>query len=190
MTCEVPIEWVPGADVDRDLDGLAAVLHAAVHAGASVGFVLPFPMGEALAFWRNRVLPGVRSGSRRLWLVKAGDRIVGTVQLVLDTMPNQRHRAEVAKLLVHPDARRLGIGRALMQAAEEAARAGRRTLLTLDTRTGDSAEPLYRSMGYLTAGVIPGYAQHPSSPDEFEATTVMYKLVSGTETCSDCARPN
>jgi ribosomal protein S18 acetylase RimI-like enzyme len=171
------MEWAPGPDVDRDLDGLATVLHATVRAGASVGFVLPFGLDEALEFWRDRVLPSVQYGTRRLWLVKAGDRIVGTVQLLLDTMPNQRHRAEVAKLLVHPDARRLGIGRALMQAVEDAARADRRTLLTLDTRTGDSAEPLYRSLGYLTAGVIPGYAQHPSSPEEFEATTVMYKVL-------------
>src|SRR3954447_24670200 len=154
MTCEAPIEWAPGRDVDRDLESLAEVLHAAVHSGASVGFVLPFPTDEALGFWRDRVLPGVRSGARRLWLMKVGDRIVGTVQLVLDTMPNQRHRAEVAKLLVHPDARRMGIGRALMQAAEDAARADQRTLLTLDTRTGDLAEPLYRSLGYIAAGVI------------------------------------
>lgn len=181
MTCEAPIEWAPNPredrDVERDLGGLAEVLHATVHAGASVGFVLPFPMDHALEFWRDRVLPSVLYGTRRLWLVKADGRIVGTVQLLLDTMPNQRHRADVAKLLVHPDARRMGIGRALMRAAEDAARADRRTLLTLDTRTGDSAEPLYRSLGYLTAGVIPSYAQHPSSPQEFEATTVMYKLL-------------
>jgi ribosomal protein S18 acetylase RimI-like enzyme len=176
MTSAVPTEWRPGADPDRDLDGLADVLHATVHAGASVGFVLPFALDEARAFWSDRVLPGVRSGSRRLWLAKADSRIVGTVQLILDTMPNQRHRAEIAKLLVHPDARRLGIGRALMYAAEDAARAERRTLLTLDTRTGDSAEPLYRSLGYFTAGVIPGYARHPSAP-ELEATTVMYKVL-------------
>ena len=68
------MEWAPGADVNRDLDGLATVLHATVHAGASVGFVLPFPMDEALGFWRKRILPAVRSGSRRLWLVKADDR--------------------------------------------------------------------------------------------------------------------
>jgi ribosomal protein S18 acetylase RimI-like enzyme len=176
MTSVIPTEWRPGDEVDRDLDGLAEVLHATVHAGASVGFVLPFALDEARAFWSDRVLPGVRSGSRRLWLAKADGRLVGTVQLILDTMPNQRHRAEIAKLLVHPDARRFGIGRALMQTAEGAARAERRTLLTLDTRTDDSAEPLYRSIGYLTAGVIPGYARHPSAP-ELEATTLMYKVL-------------
>ena len=101
---------------------------------------------------------------------------MGTVQLVLDTMPNQRHRAEVAKLLVHPEARRMGLGRSLMEIAEAAARAGGRTLLTLDTRTADRAEPLYLSMGYVTAGVIPGYARNPHTP-ELDATTVMYKVL-------------
>jgi ribosomal protein S18 acetylase RimI-like enzyme len=91
-------------------------------------------------------------------------------------MPNQRHRAEVAKLLVHPDARRRGIARDLMAAIEEIARQEGRTLLTLDTRTGDAAEPLYRDMGYRTAGVIPGYARGPHGR-ELEATTFMYKVL-------------
>ena len=96
--------------------------------------------------------------------------------IILDTFPNQRHRAEVAKLLVHPDARRQGIGRSLMVAVEELARAESRTLLTLDTRTGDSAEPLYLSMGYVAAGAIPGYAAVPYSA-ALEATTIMYKTL-------------
>lgn len=166
--------WNPGPDPSADLDQLATILHASVHAGASVGFILPFSMGEARAFWREKVLPGVRSGRRRVLLARQNGRITGTVQLLVDTFPNQRHRGEVAKLLVHPDARRLGIARALMSALEETARTEGRTLLTLDTRTGDGAEPLYLSMGYLVVGVIPGYARAPDS-DGLDATTVMYK---------------
>jgi len=72
--------------------------------------------------------------------------------------PNQPHRAEVQKLLVHPDARRSGVARRLMTRLEiEAARVGK-MLLTLDTRAGDAAENLYRSMGWHEAGRIPGYA--------------------------------
>ena len=115
-------EWLPGPHGNNDLEALAAVLHAAVHGGASVGFVLPFSLEDALGFWRDRILPVVRTGARRVWVARVEGRLVGTVQLILDTPPNQRHRAEIAKLLVLPDARRLGIGRALMQAAEAAAR--------------------------------------------------------------------
>jgi ribosomal protein S18 acetylase RimI-like enzyme len=160
----------------RDLDALADVLHAAVHAGASVSFVLPFSVDDARAFWMDKVAPGTRCGARRVLIARQEGEVVGTVQLILDTPPNQTHRAEVAKLLVHPKARRRGIGRALMVALEEIAGAEGRTLLTLDTRTGDKAEPLYLSMGYQLAGVIPNYARGPASP-ELEATTILYKVL-------------
>jgi ribosomal protein S18 acetylase RimI-like enzyme len=72
--------------------------------------------------------------------------------------PNQPHRAEVQKLLVHPGVRRRGLGRGLMSRLEsEALRAGK-TLLTLDTRADDAGEALYRAMGWHEAGRIPGYA--------------------------------
>ena len=98
------------------------------------------------------------------------------MQLGYDTPANLRHRAEVSKLLVHPTLRRRGIARALMAGLErEAARLGR-SLLTLDTRTGDMAEPLYVSLGYRIAGVIPGYCRHPSE-DRLDSTTIMYKVL-------------
>ncbi len=155
---------------------LGALLHACVHDGASIGFVLPFTIDDSEAFWRDKVLPAVCDGTRVLLVARAGGRIVGTVQLDYDTMPNQRHRAEVRKLLVHPDARRHGIGRALMADIERRARHLGRSLLTLDTRTGDRAEHLYASLGYETAGVIPGYCRD-TTEDRLDATTVMYKTV-------------
>lgn len=164
------IEVWDGTDVEE----LAEVLHAAVHAGASVSFVLPFSMDDARVFWTDQVSPAVRSGKRRVLMARCGGEIVGTVQLNLDTPPNQQHRAEVLKLLVHPHARRRGIARALMTQIEEIARAEGRTLLTLDTRTGDAAEPLYLSMGYVLAGVIPRYARAPER-EELEGTSILYK---------------
>jgi ribosomal protein S18 acetylase RimI-like enzyme len=168
-------EWrAEGEGVERELARLAEVLHAAVHAGASVSFVLPFAPEESRAFWREKVLPSVRAGTRKVLVARRDGEIVGTVQLLLEMPPNQQHRAEVAKLLVHPEARRCGVARALMAAMEEVARAEGRSLITLDTRTGDAAEPLYRSMGYSLAGVIPRYARGPAS-EELEATSFMYK---------------
>jgi ribosomal protein S18 acetylase RimI-like enzyme len=157
-----------------DLDGLAALLHACVHAGASIGFVLPFSLDDARGYWRDKIVPVVATATCEMLVAWRGEAIVGTVQLDLGTMPNQAHRAEVRKLLVHPEARRRGIARALMVAIEAVARAARRDLLTLDTRTGDSAEPLYTQLGYTTVGTIPRYARRWNS-DELDATTVMYK---------------
>ena len=56
-------EWRPAASgdssLDRDLDMLSDVLHAVVHVGAGVSFVVPFSLEEARAFWVDKVLPGV-----------------------------------------------------------------------------------------------------------------------------------
>src|SRR5215472_11747222 len=158
------IESVPASPPAEDIERLAEVLHAAVHAGASVSFVVPFSLDDSRAFWRDRVLPHIAAGTRRVLIARLDGKIAGTVQLDLATPPNQRH----------PAARRRGIARALMLALEEVARAEGRTLLTLDTRTGDRAEPLYLSLGYVLAGIIPRYARAPHSA-ELEATTVMYK---------------
>ena len=157
-----------------DLRMLAEMLHATIEAGASIGFVQPFSIADAHTFWRDSVLPELRKGRRRMLLAREGETIVGTVQLVPAVPANQRHRADVIKLMVHPRARRRSIARALMNAVEQLARAEGRTLLTLDTRTGDTAEPLYRSLGYLTVGVIPRYSRAADSP-LLEAATFLYK---------------
>jgi ribosomal protein S18 acetylase RimI-like enzyme len=163
-------------DVAVHLGALGALLHACVHAGASVNFVLPFTQEDSEAFWRRKVLPAVQDGGRVLWVARTGGRITGSVQLIHDTPPNQAHRAEVTKLLVHPEFRRRGIARALMAELErEAGRLGR-SLITLDTRTGDMAEPLYASLGYRTAGVIPGYCRD-TIEDRLDPTTIMYKVL-------------
>jgi len=171
-------EWRPDSSgtpsLEHDIDMLGEVLHAVVHGGAGVSFFVPFSLQEARKFWLDKVLPGVRSRTRRVVVARWGARIVGTVQLDLAVPPNQQHRAEVAKLLVHPTARRRGVARALMTALEAIAQSEGRTLLTLDTVTGSHAEPLYRSLGYIAVGVIPRYARAALTPD-LESTTVMYK---------------
>ncbi len=150
------------------------MLHARVHDGASIGFIEPFPVNEAVAFWSDRIIPAVAGGKRSLFAAFDEDRMVGTVQLDCDTMPNQGHRGDISKLMVRPDCRRRGIARTLMLAAEDHARELGRCLLTLDTRTGDRAETLYTSLGFATAGVIPGYARDPFT-EKLSGTTIMFK---------------
>src|SRR4029450_2228029 len=161
-------EWRPDLATDaaaaRDIDMLADVLHAVVHGGAGVSFVVPFSLDDARAFWTDAVLPGVTARRRHLLVARCDGRIVGTVQLEPAWAPNQRHRAEVLKLLVHPDARRRGVARSLMIGLEGVARAGGWTLLTLDTWTGRAGEQLYRSLGYTAVGSIPRYARRSATP--------------------------
>lgn len=164
-------------DLEREAGALAELLHACVHAGASISFVLPFGIEEARDFWLAKVGPAMASGKLVLLVARQGGRIVGSVQLDHDTPPNQPHRAELRKLLVHPDARRRGLARRLMTRIEEIASQRGRSLITLDTRSGDSAEPLYLSLGYRKAGIIPGYCRDPLDPGKFDSTTIMYKTI-------------
>jgi ribosomal protein S18 acetylase RimI-like enzyme len=177
-------EWRPdrlhASSLECDIDMLGEVLHAIVHAGAGVSFIIPFSLDDGRAFWRDKVLPGLRARTSRVLVARRDTRIVGTVQLDLAVPPNQRHRAEVIKLLVHPTARRCGIARALMVELEAVAQSEARTLLTLDTWTGSAAELLYRSLGYVTVGVIPRYARGSLTP-ELEPATIMYKELTASK---------
>jgi ribosomal protein S18 acetylase RimI-like enzyme len=161
----------PPRDVQQDL---AEILQDCVQDGASVGFVRPFTVDAARAYWTASVFPTLRDGRAELFTASASGRTAGTVQLICAAMPNQPHRADVAKLLVHPEARRQGFARALMQALEDRARALGRRLLVLDTRSGDPSQALYQSIGYRVAGEIPGYCLNPAT-GAAEPTTYLYK---------------
>jgi ribosomal protein S18 acetylase RimI-like enzyme len=154
-----------------DVDGLADVLIDCVEGGASVGFMQPLGRERAVAFWR-RVAGDVASAERVLLVARDAEGLCGTVQLVLPTLENQPHRADLSKLLVHRRARRRGLGAALMRAAEDAARACGRTLLVLDTAS-DDAERLYQRLAWRRVGVIPGYALLPGGG--LCDTTVYYR---------------
>lgn len=136
---------------------LAEILCACVDAGASVSYLPPLSPDVARGFWK-RIAADVAAGSRIVLAAWSDAVLVGTVMLEFAAQPNQPHRAEVQKLLVHPDARRRGIARALMLRLQNEARRAGRTLLTLDTRAGDAAESLYCALGWHEAGRIPNYA--------------------------------
>jgi GNAT superfamily N-acetyltransferase len=110
-----------------------------VRGRASVGFDGAFDHADACAWWSHR-LAEIEAGRVLLLMAREPGGGVASGQLVLARYPNGRHRAEVAKLLVHSSHRRRGLGAALMAALEAAALAGGRTLLLLDTETGSDAE--------------------------------------------------
>ena len=142
------------------LPELAEILVDVVDGGAGVSFMAPLDQAEARAFWAG-VADDVATGTTVLLVAVHGGRPAGTVILQLMWQPNQPHRAEVAKLLVHSRARRQGLARALMQRLEEEARGRNRSLLVLDTVSGGAAEHLYRSLGWVEVGRVPNYALMP-----------------------------
>ena len=167
-----------GADETRErapalAEALSDVLIDCVEGGASVSFMLPLPRAKALAFWRG-VLEGVTRGERVLLVAQTGaGRIVGTVQLITAQPDNQPHRADVAKMLVHRDARRGGVAGLLMEAVDAAAGDAGKSVLVLDTVTGGDAERLYRRAGWQSAGTVPNYALMPDGA--YCGTTFFYK---------------
>ncbi len=136
---------------------LGRVLSACVENGASISFMPPFGVDEGEAFYR-RLASQVANGGRVLLGGWVNGTLAGTVSLDLAMPPNQPHRGEVQKLLVHPSFRRRGLARALMLAVEDAARGAGRWLLTLDTLSGDAGERVYRAMGWVEVGEIPEFA--------------------------------
>ncbi|HYS08500.1 MAG TPA: GNAT family N-acetyltransferase [Myxococcales bacterium] len=163
------IRLLSAEEAETSAEKLAEVLLDCVAGGASVSFMREMTRDQALGYWRS-VAAGVLAGTRVLFA--AGD-VDGTAQLLLDMPPNQPHRAELAKMLVHRRARRTGLARALFQAAEAEARRLGRSLLTFDTISGSAAERLYISCGCTKIGEIPEYALMPDGVPA--PTSVFYK---------------
>ena len=168
----IEVRRLDAAEARGELDALAAVLVDCVEGGASVSYMAPFSHLDARTAFEV-VAAEVAEDSRLLLAAFDDDEVVGTVQINLATPPNQPHRGDVAKLLVRRSARRRGIAAQLMEAAEREALAEGRTLLVLDTVTGDPAERLYERLGWTRVGVIPDYALYPDG--RLCDTTVFYK---------------
>lgn len=156
----IEVRQLSAAQGRLHLSALADVLFDCVEGGASVSFMAPFSRAEAEAFF-EKALESVDRGDRRLLGAFIGSELVGTVQILTATPPNQPHRADIAKLLVRRSARAQGVAASLMQHAEEVSREAGKTLLVLDTVTGGSAERLYARLGWTKAGIIPNYALFP-----------------------------
>jgi GNAT superfamily N-acetyltransferase len=157
---------------EREIQGLSDVLIDCVEDGASVSFMLPMSRAKAQAYWRD-TSASVERGERVVLVAedKAG-AIIGTVQIILDQPENQLHRGDLAKMLVHRRVRRRGVGAALLAAAELRALGAGKTLLVLDTASGD-AERLYARHGWQRCGQIPAYALLPNGMPC--ATTIFFK---------------
>ena len=171
-TEQIEIRRLVPPELQERLDALAGVLHDCVDGGASVSYMAPFSHEDARSAFAGFAAEA-ELGRRLILAAFADGELVGTVQVILALPPNQPHRGEIAKLLVHRSARGRGIARRLMEHAEAEARAEGRTLLVLDAVTGGDAARLYARLGWTEVGVIPDYALYPDGrPCD---TTVFWK---------------
>jgi len=173
-TLTVAVETLDGGAAEADIPALAEILRDCVANGASVGFMDWNTLADYERFWRD-VAASVADGQVILLAARTPDGLVGTAQLHLIGKPNQPHRAEIAKVLVHSRARRQGIGEALMRRAEAIAHEKGRDLLVLDTDEHGAARRLYNRLGWTEVGTIPRYALMPDGADC--SSTFFYKMI-------------
>jgi GNAT superfamily N-acetyltransferase len=156
----VSVRLLDADEARRLRPALAEILADCVAGGASISFMWPFTPEDAAEWW-NGTIEAVAVGRIALLGAFLNEEMVGSAQLGLEFPDNQRHRAEVKKVIVHRRARGQGIATGLMTALEAEARRRGRTLLTLDTATGSDAERLYERLGWIRFGLLPNQALWP-----------------------------
>ncbi|MDN3617489.1 GNAT family N-acetyltransferase [Vibrio gallaecicus] len=156
------------------VEQLNLLLVDCIESGASVGFLTPVDELEVESYWSS-VGAELELGERKLFIASEGENLIGAVQLSLCSKPNGSHRGEVEKLMVHTAARGKGVSKALMSVMEGVSCEIGLSLLVLDTRLGDVASSLYRTIGYTEAGQIPQFAR--SSTGELEGTVYFFKIL-------------
>jgi GNAT superfamily N-acetyltransferase len=157
-------------DLNGTVERLAVILQDAVDDGAGVSFLPPLSDADARAFWSALDL-----GATTVLVAEVEGEVAGCVLMQRAWPPNQPHRVEVAKLLVHRDFRRRQLGTQLMRALERHARDLGFTLITFDAVAHGPVEAFYQELGFVKAGVIPGYAY---SGDVLCDTAIFYKQLS------------
>ncbi|MEO8668094.1 MAG: GNAT family N-acetyltransferase [Bauldia sp.] len=165
------VRAVDGDEMRQLIPALADILVDCVAGDASVSFMAPYGMEEAMAFW-EKVADAAGKDQVSVLVAEVDGIPRGTVQIAYDLPPNQPHRGEVRKLLVHRSARGRGLGRALMTAAETVAAARGKSLLCLDTAS-PAAGHIYTELGWTRVGVIPDFALLPKGG--FCDTVIFYK---------------
>jgi GNAT superfamily N-acetyltransferase len=161
-------------DLKHVITDLVDVFTDTVNGGSPLGFLPPITRDVAVDYWIS-LLPELQAGSRLLLVASIRDRVVGSGQLALSQRTNSPHRAEVQRLFVARAVRGQGVGKSLMYALHDVARQHGRALISLSTRRGEPAEEFYKGLGYVEAGVIPGWTIGPAG-ERYDHVTLYQEL--------------
>jgi len=168
------IRRIFASDLKHVISDLVDVFTDTVNGGSQLGFLPPITRDEARDYWIS-LFPELATGSRLVFVAFNGDRVVGSGQLALSQRTNSPHRAEVQRLFVARGFRGQGVGKLLMYALHDTAREHGRSLISLSTRRGEPAEEFYKRLGYVEAGVIPGWTIGPAG-ERYDHVTLYQEL--------------
>lgn len=142
----------------RELDEMCDATIAAIEAGGGFGWVRVPPRDRLERYWQGTILVP----ERKVFVGKIDRVVAGAVQLIRPPWNNEAQffSGNLVGLFVAPWARKMGLGHALVNAAEGLAWQEGCRLINLDIRsTQHDAIRLYERMGYNCWGHHPAYAQ-------------------------------
>ncbi|RFU76253.1 acetyltransferase gnat family domain-containing [Trichoderma arundinaceum] len=155
--------------VEKHLSSLRQLLQHCVNDEpgiSSIGFLAPLSDHTAATYWLELLSTVLGPGATTTLLIATApgsDKVIATVQLA--RMPKETHafKGEIRKLMVHPEYRRHGLGRRMMDEVERVAREKfALELLLLDTSKETPARDFYLRTGWTEWGICPGYAKSSS----------------------------
>jgi ribosomal protein S18 acetylase RimI-like enzyme len=169
----IELRWP--TDTTADLrDAVHRLLRDVVADGGAVGYLDPPARAESDA-WLDGVLTDVRHGDGALVVasVDAVPAAMGTWRR--DQAQVFRHSAEISKLMAHPSARGLGLGRRIVTALVEDARTSGIELLRLGVRGNNHGTiQLYEDLGFRECGRFPNRIE--VGDDRFDDVWMMLPL--------------
>ncbi|MEV3859452.1 GNAT family N-acetyltransferase [Streptomyces sp. NPDC050095] len=154
----MPLTFTLDPSIDPALrDGVLALWADVSNAGGAVGFVPPVTPDEIRPELMRHLVAMAEDRTRLLVGHNEEGRIAATAFLSFNQHRLMRHHLWLYTVMVHPAHQGKGYGRALMAAAEEAARGfDGIEALRLTCRGGTGADSFYAVCGYKEVGRVPG----------------------------------
>jgi ribosomal protein S18 acetylase RimI-like enzyme len=131
------------------------LLHDVVLDGGAVGYVSP-PSRAVSDAWLDEVLADALAGDGALVVASVDGVVQAMGTWRRERSPVFRTSGEVAKVMAHPEARGLGLGRRVVSALVSSARRAGLELLTLGVRGNNHGTiQLYEELGFREWGRLP-----------------------------------
>ena len=154
----IELDWP--AELDDELSaGVHRVLHDVVASGGAVGYSNP-PDRATSDKWLARLIEDVRVGDAAFAVARVDGRIEAVGCWTRMPWEAMRHSGEIQKVMAHPDARGLGLGRTVVAAL--VADAGGTDLETLELGVrgnNHGALELYEDFGFQVYGRLPNVVE-------------------------------